>query len=53
MKRVYKVLALYLFVLSMNYLEIHGQNPIIQTMYTADPAPISISVKIYPFKCII
>ncbi len=40
MKRIYKKLALSVFMMGVICLKANSQNPIIQTKFTADPAPM-------------
>src|SRR4030043_1147091 len=47
MKRMHKVLALTILLASMSYAIVNAQNPIIQTNYTADPAPMVYNDKVY------
>jgi arabinoxylan arabinofuranohydrolase len=44
---MYKVLALTILPAGMSYAIVNAQNPIIQTNYTADPAPMVYNDKVY------
>ncbi len=47
MKQLKKILGLLLCIVSVNYGLLKAQNPIVQTNYTADPAPMVYNGKVY------
>jgi arabinoxylan arabinofuranohydrolase len=47
MKHIKAILAFTILIVSMNYGLLSAQNPIIQTNYTADPAPMVYDGKVY------